>query len=98
LIQFILIIKVQVIRNMGMVRFFNPHPLLGHEWEEWDPQVPGDLEKIKKYFKEKIKAGFRAFALLKDGTSKPITQFDEEAERIMLTASKVILQPAATRG
>jgi len=68
----------------------------GHDKKEWDPNVPKELAKIKQLFKDKIKAGFRAFISLADGTMKPITAFDEEAERIIMTAEKTIfMQPVS---
>ncbi len=71
-------------------------PLTGHKAEQWDPNKPGDLEKMRKFFKEKLKAGFQAFALFKDGPGKLIQTFDAEAERIVLIADKIkMVQPAA---
>ncbi len=71
-----------------MIRFLSVS-FLGHEEHEWDPNNPSDVEKIKKFFKEKLKAGFRAFVFTKDGKVKRITEFDENAERIVLTSEKV---------
>jgi len=69
----------------------------GHEDKEWDPGKPGALEEMKEFFKEKLSKGFRAFALDKEGNSHPITEFDEAAERVVMTAEKVtVLGP--TRG
>ncbi len=63
----------------------------GHDTKEYDPNIPDQLKKIKKLFKDKLKAGFRAFALTKDGQSHPIKIFDEAAERIVMTASKIAM-------
>ena len=77
---------------MLTVRFVS---YLGHEEKTWDPSNPEDIKSIKEFFKEKLKAGFRAFALRPDGTSRPITKFDEEEEKIVLTSEHIMmLQPA----
>ena len=71
------------------------HPLLGHEPKEWNPDEPGELEKMKAWFKEKLDAGFQAFAF-KEGEKlgKLITTFDEAAEKIILTTSRIkVVQP-----
>jgi hypothetical protein len=75
-------------------------PLCGHEPpHEWDPNKPGDLEKIRKFFKEKLKAGFHAFVFPeKGGPGKLIREFDEEAERIILIADNVKVVQPPTRG
>ena len=70
---------------------------MGHEPMEWDPNVPGELERMREWFKKKLKAGFRAFAF-KDGSAKLITKFDEEAERLILTASNIKMVPMAVGG
>lgn len=69
---------------------------MGHEPHEWDPSKPGELEKIRKFFTEKLKAGFLAFVFPKDGgPGKLIKKFDEAAERIVLVADRVkVVQPA----
>lgn len=67
---------------------------LGHEEKTWDPSKPGDLEEMKKFFKEQLARGFRAFALGKDGKSTPIKEFNEDTERIILTSDRVrVYQP-----
>ena len=77
-----------------MIRVEIVSPLSGHEPVEWDPNEPGAMEKVREFFKEKLKAGFHAFALFKDGTGKLIQKFDEEAERIVLLADKIkMVQP-----
>jgi len=70
-------------------------PYTGHDVKEWDPNEPGAMERIREFFEEKLKAGFLAFAILKDGKGKLITKFDEAAERIVLLADHVkMVQPA----
>jgi len=83
--------------NVSMA-LFQAVNLLGHESHEWDPQVPGDLKKIKKFFEEKLKAGFRAFAFTPDGETRQIHEFDEDAERVVLTAEKVKMLPPIRGG
>ena len=63
----------------------------GHKTHDWDPNIPAELKKIKKIFADKLKTGFRAFALTPDGKSHPIKKFDEAAERIIMTAEKTVL-------
>lgn len=70
----------------------------GHEAKEWDPNKPGALEEIRAFFEEKLSKGFRAYALKKGETSRLITKFDEEAERIVLTADKVKVVLPVTKG
>lgn len=66
------------------------HPLSGHEPVKWDPSIPGELEKMKEWFKEKLDAGFRAFAFKKgEKIGKLITKFDEEAEHIILSSEDI---------
>ena len=78
-----------------MISTFMAISYLGHEEHEWDPANPRDMKKIKKFFADKLKAGFRAFALGEDGSSKQIKTFDEDAERIVMTAKKTVMfQPA----
>lgn len=72
--------------------------LHGHEPMEWDPNVPGELEKMKKWFIEKLGVGFRAFAFKGKGPGKLITKFDEEAERIVLTSDRIKVVPAGYGG
>lgn len=71
------------------------HPLLGHKPKKWDPEVPGDTERMIKWFKEKIAAGFNAFAFKEGETvGKLITKFDEAAEKIILSSSNIkVVQP-----
>ena len=45
---------------------FQAISIYGHEPHDWDPNVPGDLKKIKKFFEEKLAKKFRAFLLTKD--------------------------------
>lgn len=52
------------------------------QWAEDDPE---SLEKAKKTFVEKLKAGWLAFKILKGGKSKPITEFDSKADKIVIT-------------
>lgn len=80
-----------------MVIFWSVN-LVGHESHEWDPQIPGDFEKIKKFFEEKLKKGFRAFVFTPDGKTKQIHKFDEDAERVVLTAKKVKMFPPIRGG
>ena len=69
----------------------------GHKEKNWDPAKPGDLEEMIEFFKEKFSKGYRAYALDKDGTRRAIAEFDENAERIVMTAQQVtVLGP--TRG
>ena len=71
------------------------HPLEGHKPKKWDPDVPGDLERMKKWFDEKLAAGFHAFAF-KEGQKLGtlITKFDEAAEKIIMSASRIkVVQP-----
>jgi len=78
-----------------MLSTFMAVSYLGHEEHEWDPDKPGDMQKIRDFFMEKLKAGFRAFVLTRDGKAEQIEEFDEDAERIIMTAEKtVMLQPA----
>lgn len=71
----------------------------GHGKKEWDPNIPGQLEEMRQWFKNKLKAGFRAFALNEgDEAGKLITDFDEEAERIILVADKIKMVPPARGG
>jgi len=72
--------------------------LFGHEEHNWDPAISGDLKKIKKFFEEKLKKGFRAFIFTPDGKTKQIRNFDEDAERIVLTAEKVKMFPPMRGG
>ncbi len=72
--------------------------LFGHEEHDWDPQIPGDLKKIKDFFEKKLKAGFRAFVFTPDGKSRQIHKFDEDAERVVLTAKKVKMFPPIRGG
>jgi len=66
------------------------HPLSGDEPIEWDPKVPGELERMREWFKGKLAAGFRAFAFKKgEKLGRLITKFDEEAERIILTSEQI---------
>lgn len=68
--------------------------LMGHEAMEWDPNVPGELERMKEWFKKKLEAGFRAFAFKDEGPGKLITRFDEKAEKIILTSDRIkVVQP-----
>jgi len=71
------------------------HPFLGHEPIEWDPDKPGELERMIAWFKEKIDAGFHAFAFKKgEKVGKLINKFDETAEKIILTSSRIkVVQP-----
>lgn len=71
------------------------HPLRGHEPKEWNPDEPGDLEKMKAWFKEKLDLGFQAFAFHKgEKLGRLITKFDENAEKIILSASRIkVVQP-----
>jgi len=66
------------------------HPLSGDEPVKWDPNIPGELERMRQWFKEKLDAGFRAFAF-KSGEKlgRLITTFDEEAERIILSSEQI---------
>lgn len=59
---------------------------VGHEPHEWDPNKPGDLDRIKKLFTDKLKLGMKAYRALRDGTLEMISQFDPKAERIILRA------------
>lgn len=77
---------------------FQAVSLFGHEEHNWDPQVSGDLKKIKKFFEKKLKAGFRAFVFTKDGKTRQIHKFDKDAERVVLTAEKVKMFPPITGG
>lgn len=72
--------------------------LHGHEPMEWDPNVPGELKKMKEWFIEKLSVGFRAFAFKGKGPGKLITKFDEEAERIVLTSDRIKVVPTAYGG
>lgn len=77
-----------------MLRVKFVSPIAGHEPIEWDPNEPGKLEEIRKFFEEKLAAGFRAFAIFADGTGQLIQKFDEAAERIVLMADHVkMVQP-----
>lgn len=80
-----------------MVVFWSVN-LFGHESHDWDPSIPGDLKKIKKFFLEKLKKGFRAFVFTPDGKSRQILKFDEDAERIVMTAEKVKMFPPMRGG
>jgi len=62
---------------------------MGHEPMEWDPSVPGELKRMREWFKKKLEDGFRAFAFKGKGPGKYITKFDEEAEKIILTADRI---------
>lgn len=72
--------------------------LVGHTPKEWDPEKPGELEKMRKWFKQKMSIGFRAFAFKGKGPGKLITEFDEEAERIILTADRIKMVPTGRGG
>ena len=72
--------------------------LHGHEPMEWDPNIPGELEKMREWFKEKLAVGFRAFAFKGKGAGKLITKFDEDAERIVLTSDRIKVVPTAYGG
>ncbi len=87
-----------VVYMKGQVIFMWPDPTAGHKVRKWDPRKPGELEKIRKFFEEKLAAGFRPFVQLKDGTMKKIEKFDKEAERIVMAAEKVVAMSANTRG
>jgi hypothetical protein len=63
--------------------------LMGHEPMEWDPNIPGELERMRDWFKKKLKDGFRAFAFSGDGPGELITKFDEEAEMIIMTSDRI---------
>jgi len=72
--------------------------LVGHTPKEWDPEKPGELEKMREWFKKKMSAGFRAFAFKGEGPGKLITEFDEEAERIILSADRIKMVPIGRGG
>ena len=75
------------------------HPLMGHEPVEWDPDKPGDIERMREWFKEKLSQGFQAFAFNKgEKLGKLITKFDETAESIILSADRLKVVPKPTRG
>ena len=66
------------------------HPLSGDEPIKWDPDIPGELDRMRKWFKDKLEKGFRAFAFKKgEKLGRLITTFDEEAERIILTSDEI---------
>jgi len=62
---------------------------MGHERKEWDPSIPDELKQMREWFEKKLKDGFRAFAFRGDGPGKLITKFDEDAEKIILTADRI---------
>jgi hypothetical protein len=66
---------------MALLQIMN---FLGHEPHEWDPDKPGDLDRAKRLFADKLKLGMQAYRALRDGTMERITQFDPKAERIIL--------------
>ena len=71
----------------------------GHEEKEYDPENPDDVNAIRKFFKEKLAAGFRAFIFPKGGGKPTLLQkFDEAAERIVLMANEVKMVAPVTGG
>ena len=72
--------------------------LRGHEPMEWDPTVPGELEKMREWFKQKLAVGFRAFAFKGKGPGKLINEFDEAAERIVLSSDRIKVVPKGYGG
>lgn len=72
--------------------------LYGHDKKEWDPNVPGELKKMREWFKQKLSVGFRAFAFKGKGPGKLITEFDEDAERIILTSDRIKVVPIGRGG
>lgn len=66
-----------------------PDHWTGHEEKEYDPSDPEDLAEIRELFKEKLSKGWLAYAINEGKDPKAITKFDEDAERIILTADKV---------
>jgi len=70
----------------------------GHEPVEWDPDKPGELERMRNWFNEKLSAGFRAFAIKDGKIGQLITKFDEAAEQIVMVADKIKMVPPGTGG
>lgn len=65
-------------------------PLMGHSPKTWDPEKPGDLERMREWFTEKLNAGYRAFAFFPgEKVGHLIQEFSEEAEKIILSAGQI---------
>jgi len=63
----------------------------GHDEKTWDPNIPEELAKIRIFFSEKLKKGYRAFIFDTEGKPKQINEFDENAERLVMVSPKSVL-------
>jgi len=72
--------------------------LFGHDKKEWDPTAPGQLEEMREWFKQKLSVGFRAFAFKGKGPGRLIQEFDEDAEKIVLTSDRIKVVPKGYGG
>jgi hypothetical protein len=51
----------------------------------WDAEKPDEVASVKKAFDEKIKSGYKAYHVKKDGEKGSLmTVFDKDAEKIIM--------------
>ncbi len=51
----------------------------------WDAEKPEEVASVKQAFDEKLKAGYKAYRVKKDGSKGAMIQhFDKDAEKIIL--------------
>jgi len=75
----------QIILHRGVL--FVPDYLLGHEEVEWSEEDEPSLQRVKKIFQDKLKAGWAAFKEVVHEDQRKwerVEEFDPKAGRMLL--------------
>lgn len=75
----------------------------GHETVNFDPDIAGDVERVTKLIKDKLRDGFYVFAQHKNGShtvlKDPATVTDKDIEEVLVSDVKArLISPPVTGG
>jgi len=82
--------------HVGVMRILSKE---GDERLVWDRREPDQVREAFKKFKELLKAGFTAFAVLANGKKgHKLTEFDPGLQEILMRKGEMVMVPATMPG